>query len=180
MLTNDLMSANDLIFYKEGGNIMSGGYKLNSIFLQNGVSPMQTVNFRKKGLETNSLESDSKESDSSKDGKNDKSHSSKDSNISSLFEDLAIPAGLFFNNAKLFSQNKIPYQPYEEHTMLPDDIFDKLFKMVEYDPNLKANKNKCKKTRKGLRGFKGMDLDKKDLKGTDISKKGFTKKAKKD
>lgn len=166
MLTNDLMSANDLIFYKEGGNIMSGGYKLNSIFLQNGVSPMQTVNFRKKGLETNSLESDSK----------------KDSNISSLFEDLAIPAGLFFNNAKLFSQNKIPYQPYEEHTMLPDDIFDKLFKMVEYDPNLKANKQN-KKTRKGLRGtsFKGIDLDKgKDFKGTDISKKGFTKKAKKD
>ena len=170
MLTNDLMSANDLIFYKEGGNIMSGGYKLNSIFLQNGVSPMQTVNFRKKGLETNSLESDSKES--KKDGKNDKSHSSKDSNISSLFEDLAIPAGLFFNNAKLFSQNKIPYQPYEEHTMLPDDIFDKLFKMVEYDPNLKANK--YKKTRKGIKGLKGDNFVKKDL------KKGFTKKAKKD
>jgi hypothetical protein len=158
MLTNDLMSANDLIFYKEGGNIMSGGYKLNSIFLQNGVSPMQTVNFRKKGLETNSLESDS----------------NKDSNISSLFEDLAIPAGLFFNNAKLFSQNKIPYQPYEEHTMLPDDIFDKLFKMVEYEPNLKANKqnkqNKYKKTRKGIKGFKG----------DNFFKKGFTKKAKKD
>ena len=174
MLTNDLMSANDLIFYKEGGNIMSGGYKLNSIFLQNGVSPMQTVNFRKKGLETNSLESDSKESldkDSSKDGKNDKSHSSKDSNISSLFEDLAIPAGLFFNNAKLFPENKIPFEEYKEHTMLPDDIFDKLFKMVEYEPNLKANKqNKYKKTRKGIKG----------LKGDNFVKKGFTKKAKKD
>jgi hypothetical protein len=169
MLTNDLMSANDLIFYKEGGNIMSGGYSINSIFLKNGVSPMQTVNFRKKGLETNSLESDSKESSSSK------------NSISSLFEDLAIPAGLFFNNAKLFPENKIPFEEYKEHTMLPDDIFDKLFKMVEYDPNLsKTNKqNKYKKTRKGLRGFKGMDLDKKDLKGTDISKKGFTKKAKK-
>jgi hypothetical protein len=161
MLTNDLMSANDLIFYKEGGNIMSGGYKLNSIFLQNGVSPMQTVNFRKKGLETNSLESDSKES-LDKDSK-------KDSNISSLFEDLAIPAGLFFNNAKLFSQNKIPFEEYKEHTMLPDDIFDKLFNMVEYEPNLKANKqnkqNKYKKTRKGIKGF---------------VKKGFTKKAKND
>jgi hypothetical protein len=159
MLTNDLMSANDLIFYKEGGNIMSGGYSINSIFLKNGVSPMQTVNFRKKGLETNSLESDSKDS------------SSKNS-ISSLFEDLAIPAGLFFNNAKLFPENKIPFEEYKEHTMLPDDIFDKLFKMVEYDPNLsKTNKqnkqNKCKKTRKGLRG-------------TSLDKKGFTKKAKKD
>ena len=55
------LSANDLIFYKEGGNIMSGGYKLNSIFLKNGVSPMQTVNIRKKGLESNS-ESSNKDS----------------------------------------------------------------------------------------------------------------------
>jgi hypothetical protein len=48
--------------------------------------------------------------------------------------------------------------------MLPDDIFDKLFKMVEYEPNLKANNKK--KTRKGLNGL-------------GLSKKGFTKKAKK-
>ena len=90
-----------------------------------------------------------------------------------MFEDLAIPAGLFFNNAKLFSQNKIPYQPYEEHTMLPDDIFDKLFKMVEYEPT-SIKQNKYKKTRKGLKGLKGDNFVKKDL------KKGFTKKAKKD
>ncbi len=151
--------ADDFVLYKEDGNIMSGGYSINSIFLKNGVSPMQTVNFRKKGLETNSLESDSKE----KDGKNDKPHNK----ISSLFEDLVIPAGLYFNNTKLFPENKIPFEEYKEHTMLPDDIFDKLFKMVEYEPNLKANKqNKYKKTRKGTRG-------------TNFVKKGFTKKAKK-
>jgi hypothetical protein len=147
------LSANDLIFYKEGNNIMSGGYSINSIFLKNGVSPMQTVNFRRKGLESNSKE----ESDSKKD-------SSKNS-ISSLFEDLAIPAGLYFNNTKLFPENKIPYQEYEEHTMLPDDIFDKLFKMVEYEPSVNKQ-NKYKKTRKGLNGL-------------GLSKKGFTKKAKK-
>ena len=148
--------ADDFVLYKEGDNIMSGGYSINSIFLKNGVSPMQTVNFRKKGLESNSLE---------KDGKNDKPHSS---NISSLFEDLAIPAGLYFNNTKLFPENKIPFEEYKEHTMLPDDIFDKLFKMVEYEPNLsKQNKqNKYKKTKKGIRG-------------TSFVKKGFTKKAKK-
>jgi len=149
--------ADDFVLYKDGNNIMSGGYSINSIFLKNGVSPMQTVNFRKKGLETNSLDKDSKE----KDGKNEKPHSS---NISSLFEDLVIPAGLYFNNTKLFPENKIPFEEYKEHTMLSDDIFDKLFKMVEYEPNLKANKNK--KTKKGLRG-------------TNFVKKGFTKKAKK-
>jgi hypothetical protein len=159
--------ADDFVLYKEGGNIMSGGYSINSIFLKNGVSPMQTVNFRRKGLESNSLESDSKE----KDGKNEKPHSSK---ISSLFEDLVIPAGLYFNNTKLFPENKIPFEEYKEHTMLPDDIFDKLFKMVEYEPNLsKTNKqNKYKKTKKGTSGT--------GLRGANFVKKGFTKKAKKD
>ena len=147
------LTADDFVLYKNAENMMSGGYKLNSIFLKNGVSPMQTVNFRKNTLETN-LESDSK---TNKDSKN---------NISSLFEDLAIPAGLFFNNAKLFSENKIPFEPYKEHTVLPDDIFDKLFKMVEYDATaIKANK--YKKTRKGISG-------------SSLIRKGFTKKAKKD
>lgn len=150
------LTADDFVLYKNAENMMSGGYKLNSIFLKNGVSPMQTVNFRKNTLETN-LESDSKESSSK-----------KDNSISSLFEDLAIPAGLFFNNAKLFSENKIPYQPYEEHTMLPDDIFDKLFKMVEYEPSIKQNK--YKKTRKSQSGT--------SLSGTGLLKKGLTKKAK--
>ena len=148
--------ADDFVLYKEDGNIMSGGYSINSIFLKNGISPMQTVNFRRKGLESNSLENDSeKDKDSSK--------------ISSLFEDLVIPAGLYFNNTKLFPENKIPFEEYKEHTMLPDDIFDKLFKMVEYEPNLKANNKK--KTRKGLNGL--------GTSGTKTSKKGFTKKAKK-
>jgi hypothetical protein len=167
--------ADDFVLYKDGNNIMSGGYSINSIFLKNGVSPMQTVNFRKKGLETNSLESSDskKEKDSKeKDGKNEKPHSSS---ISSLFEDLVIPAGLYFNNTKLFPENKIPFEEYKEHTMLPDDIFDKLFKMVEYEPNLKANNKK--KTRKGLRGTGTSGTG---TSGTGTSKKGFTKKAKKD
>ncbi len=151
------LTADDFVLYKNAENVMSGGYKLNSIFLKNGVSPMQTVNFRKNTLETNSL-------------KNEKPQN----NISSLFEDLAIPAGLFFNNAKLFSENKIPYQPYEEHSVLPDDIFDKLFKMVEYDSSsIKQNKqNKYKKTRKSINGS--------NLNVNNLSKKGFTKKAKKE
>ena len=145
--------ADDFVLYKEDGNIMSGGYSINSIFLKNGISPMQTVNFRRKGLETNSDSKDSLDKD--------KPHNK----ISSLFEDLVIPAGLYFNNTKLFPENKIPFEEYKEHTMLPDDIFDKLFKMVEYEPNLKANNKK--KTKKGL-------------KGTNFVKRGFTKKAKKD
>jgi hypothetical protein len=36
---------NDLIFYKNAdGNIMSGGYNVESHMLQNGISPMKTLN----------------------------------------------------------------------------------------------------------------------------------------
>jgi len=130
--TNGLNS-NDLVFYKEGESVMSGGYKLNSIFLQNGVSPMQTNNLKKrnKGLESEP------DSDSNK-------NLSLDKEVSSLFNDLVIPVGLFLNNNKLFPENKVPFQQYKEHSMLSDDIFDKLFKMVEYD----SKKNKFSKTKK--------------------------------
>lgn len=139
------LNSNDLVFYKEGENVMSGGYKLNSIFLQNGVSPMQTNNInninngkkRNKGLESSS-DSDSEKS------------LYLDKEVSSLFNDLVIPVGLFFNNSKLFSENKVPFNKYEEHTMISDDIFDKLFNMVEYD----SKKNKFSKTKKMKNNFK--------------------------
>jgi hypothetical protein len=134
---SNALNSDDLVFYKEGENVMSGGYKLNSIFLQNGVSPMQTNNGKKK---LKGLESDSG---------SDKTPS-LDKEVSSLFNDLVIPVGLFFNNNKFFSENKIPFQQYEEHTMLSDDIFDKLFKMVEYD----SKKNKFSKTKKMKSDFK--------------------------
>jgi len=136
---SNALNSNDLVFYQEGGNVMSGGYKLNSIFLQNGVSPMQTNNTKKrqKGLES---EQDSDSSNSL----------SLDKEVSSLFNDLVIPVGLFLNNSKLFPENKVPFKQYEEHTMLSDDIFDKLFKMVEYD----SKKNKFSKTKKMKNDFK--------------------------
>ena len=136
---SNALNSNDLVFYQEGGNVMSGGYKLNSIFLQNGVSPMQTNNTKKrqKGLES---ESDSDSSNSP----------SLDKEVSSLFNDLVIPVGLFLNNSKLFPENKVPFKQYEEHTMISDDIFDKLFKMVEYD----SKKNKFSKTKKMKSDFK--------------------------
>lgn len=125
------LTSNDLVFYTDGKEIMSGGYSLNSIFLRNGISPMQTFN-KGKGLES----------------KKDNERETKDDKVSSLFDDLAIPVGLFLNNSKLFSKNKIPYEQYDEHTMLSDDIFDKLFKMVEYEPK------KTSKTKKHKSGIK--------------------------
>ena len=132
---SNTLNSNDLVFYQEGGNVMSGGYKLNSIFLQNGVSPMQTNNTKKrnKGLESEF-----------------ENNPSLDKEVSSLFNDLVIPVGLFFNNSKMFPENKVPFKQYEEHSMISDDIFDKLFKMAEYD----SKKNKFSKTKKMKSDFK--------------------------
>jgi hypothetical protein len=139
--TNGLNS-NDLVFYKEGESVMSGGYKLNSIFLQNGVPPMQTNNVNNTKKRNKGLESEP-DSDSEK-------TPSLDKEVSSLFNDLVIPVGLFLNNSKLFPKNKVPFNKYEEHTMISDDIFDKLFNMVEYD----SKKNKFSKTKKMKNDFK--------------------------
>jgi hypothetical protein len=110
---------NDLIFYKNAdGNIMSGGYNVESHMLQNGISPMKTLNLSQYG------------------GKDDK--------VSSSFENMAVPAGLYYitqpNHKKKEQMN---YK--KEHVALSDDIFDKLYAMIEYDDKKKRKtRNLCR------------------------------------
>ena len=118
---------------------MSGGYNVESHMLQKGISPMQTFNLSQNG------------------GKDDK--------VSSSFENLAIPAGLYYITQPKSKNNKYKNQKTynKEHTPLSDDIFDKLFEMIEYDDkrkrktkkqqihidhNSKSNKTKQNKTKK--------------------------------
>lgn len=109
----------DLIFYKKDGQIMSGGYSIDSILLKEGISPMTTLN-----------------TDIQQGG----------SRVSSLFENLAIPAGLFFTNQHGGSK-KLHFDAdnIEEHSALSEDIHDKLFAMVEMQTQ---NKNKYTKKRR--------------------------------
>ena len=116
---------NDLIFYKEGDQIKSVGYSINSILLQNGMSPMKTFNTSKQ------IGGD---------------------NISSDFEELAVPSGLsYFSQKKtksedpdLFSGGSSKNKSSDQHDVLSDDIYDKLFGLVEYD------KKQRRKTRKHI------------------------------
>ena len=113
---------NDLIFYKEGDQIKSVGYSINSILLQNGMSPMKTFNTSKQ------IGGD---------------------NISSDFEELAVPSGLSYisqkkSSSELFSGGALKHNPSDEREMLSDDIYDKLFGLVEYD---KKQKRKTRKHR---------------------------------
>jgi hypothetical protein len=111
---------NDLIFYKnEEGSIMSGGYNVESHMLQQDMHPMKTLNFEQSG------------------GKE---------KFSENFHNLAVPAGLYFITQPPSKSNKEkePIIYGGKHAPLHDDIFDKLYEMIEYD-----NKRK-RKTRKHI------------------------------
>ena len=97
---------------------LSGGYKIKSSLLQGGMSPLTTFN------------------DGSQDG----------GKVSSPFENLAVPAGLFYINQRIPKNTDIKEEDtyYKKHQTISDDIMDKLFGLVE------ANKKQKRKTRKNL------------------------------
>jgi hypothetical protein len=113
-------SSDDLVFYqdKQSGRIMSGGYNINSILLQKGVAPMTTLNSMK-------------EDDNMLGGTK---------SVSNIFDNLAVPAGLYYNEQKQRGGfNNIQYSNAEP---LSEDIHDKLFKLVEV--NTKTKQKTCK------------------------------------
>ena len=105
----------DLIFYKENNQIMSGGYSIDSILLKEGIAPMTTLN--------NLLSGGNKEQ------------------VSNLFENLAVPAGLLYIHQKP-KFNEHNYDEPCDHCVLSDDIHDQLFALIE------LNKPKKQKTRR--------------------------------
>lgn len=124
--TNFGLNTDDLLFYEEqhGGNniIMSGGYSVDSYLLKNGLSPMQTFS---------TLEGDGNQDGGKKQGPR---------KPSSIFENLAVPAGLFFSNQNTSQDNYGNKTKCMEHKMLPDNIFDEFMKMIEIDKHRKRQR----------------------------------------
>lgn len=104
----------ELIFYKENDQIKSGGYSVKSALLNNDISPMTTMNSLFLG---------------------------GGEKVSDAFDNLAVPAGLFFINQKV-PKGKHP-EKWEPHKVIPDDLYDKLFDLIKFD-----NKNTSKKQKK--------------------------------
>ena len=126
----DIFDGNEFVFTQiqnpDGSkSIVGGGYKVKSFFLKDNIPIMATLN----------------ESDQTG-GK-----------VSSPFENLAVPAGLFYINQKI---PKNDYPPVSDRKMLSDDIMDKLFGLVEIDKKQKRKTRKYihnidkKKSRKHL------------------------------
>ena len=64
-------------------------------------------------------------------------------NVSSSFENLAVPAGLFYINTKTLKNNNLNLnEHYNNRKTAPDEMIDKLYALVEFD---KKRKRKTKK-----------------------------------
>jgi len=124
---------------------VGGGYKVNSFFLQGGNPIITTYN------------------NNSSTGYPRTPHSSDQSGgkVSSPFENLAVPAGLFYINQRIPKNyldedidTDTKHHYYKQHETVSDDMIDKLFGLVDADKKRKRKtkkhieKSNKKKTRK--------------------------------
>ena len=112
----NIFNGGDFVFTQDGGGeFISGGYKINSSFLGGEQALMTTFN------------------DGNQDG----------GKVSSPFENLAVPAGLFYINTRIKKNNDVKLdEHYSNRKTAPDEMIDKLYALVEFD---KKRKRKTKK-----------------------------------
>tara|TARA_B100000902_G_C27299007_1_gene911686 strand:- start:450 stop:815 length:366 start_codon:yes stop_codon:yes gene_type:complete len=108
----------DLVFSNNNGNIQAGNFMIKNSFLEQNLAPMRTQNKHK---------------------------SLSGGSVSSLFKDLAVPAGLLY-----LQQTMVPRNYHEKHPeMIESSIFDKLIGLSKDKPERKLTKKvKNKKNRK--------------------------------
>ena len=104
---------------------MSGGYLIDSILLKQGISPITTINHQEGGKNSNS-----------------------DKRVSSIFENLAVPAGLLYIQSKGSSMTNLNERKKQENIVLDDEIHDELFKSIEVAFNARKKKNTKKQNNK--------------------------------
>jgi len=124
----------DFVMMERNGEILSGGFKVESILLKHKRSPMHTLN-----------------KSSMNGGGN---------NVSDLFKDLAVPAGIFYQPNKTGGENKKDIGRTIQEDEVDDDLYEKLVKLASVEDTQKGGKQK--KSRGTKKDF--------------VNKKKFTKK----
>ena len=114
------LGIDDLVFSKNDGKIQAGGFMIKNSLLEEGVPALKIQN--NKNMSGGS--------------------------VSSLFKDLAVPAGLLY-----LQQNMAQKHYHEKHPeMINSGIYDKLLKLAEDKPvkkyTKKSKKTKSRNTRK--------------------------------
>lgn len=136
---NQVFNNNEFTFLQKAGanggsEFVGGGYTINSFFLNGNIPVMTTMN--------SSIFTTDDTADYTADDGNDTG------NGINHFENLAVPAGLFYMNQRQ-GTNKIDnddmHHSYQQRKTATDDLIDKLFGLVEID------KKKQRKTRKHVK-----------------------------
>jgi len=119
-MTTNILDTDELVLrttLDDQGNtkFIGGGFNINSYFLNDRISAITTFNNNEQNNDT----------------------------VASLFQNLAVPAGLFYINQKI-PKNNISNEEYyyKQHTTASDDMIDKLLSLVE------TNKKQKRKTKK--------------------------------
>lgn len=115
-----IIDRNELVFYTDKGNIQSGGYKIDNILMNNDMPAMVTKNSGKK-------------------------YKNDSENVSDVFKDLAIPAGLLY-----LQQPPVTKYPQKNSgdEVVEDSLYNRLLKMASEESERNINK-KHKKTKRG-------------------------------
>lgn len=111
---NNIFNKNDFVYLKNGDEIESSGYKINTALMSQNVPVMKTIN-------TNNQTGGS---------------------VSSIFNNLAVPTGLLLlqqKSIKHYSDGNV-----SDNNIIDDNLFDKLLKMAGPLKNKKNTKRKLK------------------------------------
>ena len=126
------ITSEDLIFYKDGNKIYSGGFSVDSLLLKKGHSPFMTFNNQQNGGKKNDENSD---------------------NVSDLFKNFVVPSGLLYlpdkeclNDDNSFTNNTTEHET-DDDDYISDDLHDRLINLASKS-NQKLAKGGSKKKRK--------------------------------
>jgi hypothetical protein len=132
------ITSEDLIFYKDGDKVYSGGFSVNSVLLKKGGSPFITLN-NQYGGDYNKMFSDENLKNSN--------------NVSDLFKNFVVPSGLLYLPNKenyICEKEEYIYENDDNNSddeYITDDIHDRLIQLVSKD-NQKLPKGGSKKFHK--------------------------------
>ena len=120
MSTVNEITPEDLVITKEGKNVMSGGYKIDNLFLENNISPLSTDN----------------------------SNNQEGGNISSMFSNLAVPAGLLLLQQKVNKHTFSNMYNKDTSQVVDSSLYDKLLGIASGKKETTAKKEKKLKVKK--------------------------------
>tara|TARA_B100000902_G_C27202593_1_gene859880 strand:- start:242 stop:655 length:414 start_codon:yes stop_codon:yes gene_type:complete len=126
-------SKDEMIMYKEKDKIMTGGYTIDSLFLQSNVNPLTSINHLQTGGK----------------GSKSKNLNQETNTLSQIFNNFAVPAGLL-----LFQPtNKPKFNTNTETSIKPvdDNLYEKLLTQVDKKKRPKfANATNRRKKKKNV------------------------------